>query len=93
MEKLKKQPNFYVREREVKPAYYLNQPIILLVFKKVYFIANKLDLSIPSFCVYLLKEFDDMFPVKIHNGLPPIRGIEHQIDLVLDTLNPNWSAY
>jgi hypothetical protein len=25
----------------------------------------------------LMKEFDDIFPEDILNGLPPIRGIEH----------------
>jgi hypothetical protein len=27
--------------------------------------------------VSLMKEFDDIFPEDILNGLPPIRGIEH----------------
>ncbi|XP_057999315.1 uncharacterized protein LOC131178374 [Hevea brasiliensis] len=30
-----------------------------------------------------LREFEDVFPEEIPNGLPPIRGIEHQIDFVL----------
>eukprot|EP00257_Ricinus_communis_P016000 XP_015574040.1 uncharacterized protein LOC107261174 [Ricinus communis] len=29
-----------------------------------------------------IKEFEDLFPDEIPNGLPPIRGIEHQIDFV-----------
>ncbi|KAJ9185016.1 hypothetical protein P3X46_004694 [Hevea brasiliensis] len=31
------------------------------------------------------KEFEDVFPEEIPNGLPPIRGIEHQIDFVLES--------
>ncbi|RDX72593.1 hypothetical protein CR513_47897, partial [Mucuna pruriens] len=31
----------------------------------------------------MLEEFKDIFPKKIPRGLPPIRGIEHQIDFVL----------
>ncbi|KAJ9159662.1 hypothetical protein P3X46_025149 [Hevea brasiliensis] len=28
------------------------------------------------------REFEDVFPEEIPNGLPPVRGIEHQIDFV-----------
>jgi hypothetical protein len=30
----------------------------------------------------LLKEFVDVFPAELPERLPPIQGIEHQIDLV-----------
>ncbi|XP_071923174.1 uncharacterized protein [Coffea arabica] len=33
-------------------------------------------------------EYEDVFPDEIPNGLPPIKGIEHQIDLVPGTLLP-----
>ncbi|XP_071902666.1 uncharacterized protein [Coffea arabica] len=39
------------------------------------------------------KDYDDVFPDGIPNGLPPIRGIEHQIDLVPDASLPNRPAY
>ncbi|WVZ13820.1 hypothetical protein V8G54_011386 [Vigna mungo] len=41
----------------------------------------------------LLKEFDDLFPKEIPIGLPPIRGIEHQIDFIPGTTLPNRPAY
>jgi hypothetical protein len=34
-----------------------------------------------------------MFLEEISSGLPLIRGIEHQIDLVLGVMIPNRSAY
>ena len=34
-----------------------------------------------------------MFPEKISDGLPLIRGIEHQINLVLGVPLPNKAAY
>ena len=34
-----------------------------------------------------------MFPEKVSSGLPPIRGIEHQIDLVPGAVIPNHPAY
>jgi hypothetical protein len=52
------------------------------VYKEAYFNINNLDSAIPSMVVSLLQEFDDVFLEDIPNGLPPLRGIEHQIDLV-----------
>ncbi|KAH9780675.1 hypothetical protein KPL71_008169 [Citrus sinensis] len=39
------------------------------------------------------KDFDDVFSNEVPNGLPPIRGIEHQIDLVPEATIPNRPAY
>ena len=51
--------------------------MILLVYKKAYYNTNDLDHIIPSVAIYLLHEFDNLFPDDIHSGLPPLRGIEH----------------
>jgi hypothetical protein len=32
--------------------------------------------------VPLLQEFNDVFPDDIPSGLPPLRGVEHQIDFI-----------
>uniref|UniRef100_A0A2N9GB05 Reverse transcriptase RNase H-like domain-containing protein n=1 Tax=Fagus sylvatica TaxID=28930 RepID=A0A2N9GB05_FAGSY len=38
-------------------------------------------------------EFEDVFPEEMPNELPPIRGIEHQIDFVPGATIPNRPAY
>nr|XP_015629537.1 uncharacterized protein LOC107280299 [Oryza sativa Japonica Group] len=39
------------------------------------------------------KEYEDVFPAEIPPGLPPMRGIEHQIDLIPGASLPNRAAY
>ncbi|PKI60623.1 hypothetical protein CRG98_018973, partial [Punica granatum] len=39
------------------------------------------------------QEYEDVFPEETPHGLPPIRGIEHQIDFVPDVTIPNRPAY
>ena len=41
----------------------------------------------------LIKEFEDVFPDELPKGLPPLRGIEHQIDLIPGAPLPNKPAY
>ena len=41
----------------------------------------------------LLKEFSYVFPHELPEGLPPVRGIEHQIDLILGSQIPNKPVY
>ena len=43
--------------------------------------------------ISLLQEFEDMFPEEIPDGLPPIRGIEHQINLIPGSPLPNKAPY
>ena len=63
------------------------------MYKEVCFNTNELDESLPSVIVSLLQEYEDVFPNDVPNGLPPIRGIEHQIDFVLGATITNRQAY
>ena len=85
--------NFYARESEVKKALFLNKPMIVHLYKEALFNTNKLNTSLPSFIVSLLHEFEDVFPEEISKGLPPIQGIEHQIDFVHGATISNRLAY
>ena len=54
MEKLKKQPKFYARDGEVRIAYFINKPLILLVYNETYFNTNDLDHIMSSVAISLL---------------------------------------
>jgi len=41
----------------------------------------------------LLQDYKDVSSEEIPTGLPPIRGIEHQIDLIPGASFPNRAAY
>ena len=41
----------------------------------------------------VLQDFDDVFSEEVPAGLPPLRGIEHQIDLIPGATLPNRAPY
>ena len=41
----------------------------------------------------VLQEYGDVFPEEVPAGLPPLRGIEHQIDLIPGATLPNRAPY
>ncbi|XP_050290025.1 uncharacterized protein LOC126728205 [Quercus robur] len=91
--KTKKQWSFYAKASDVKNVFYTNQPIFVLLYKEACFNTNELDESLPSVVASLLQEYEDVFPNDVPSGLPPIRGIEHQIDFVPGATIPNRPVY
>ena len=57
-------------------------PFFVLLHTEVLFSTNDLPSSLPHVVLDLLQDFEDVFPDVVPTGLPPIRGIEHQIDFV-----------
>ena len=49
--KTKKQWSFYAKARDVKNAFYTNQPIFVLLYKEACFNTNELNESLPSVVV------------------------------------------
>jgi hypothetical protein len=64
-----------------------------LVCTQTLFSLNNIASSIPPIATNLLQEYEDIFPSEIPPGLPPMRRIEHQIDLIPGATLPNRAAY
>jgi hypothetical protein len=64
-----------------------------LVCRQVLFSLENITTPLPHAITNLLQKFKDVFPDEIPPGLPPLRGIEHQIDLIPGASLPNRAAY
>ena len=80
-----------MREKEVKRVLLARQPIYLLMSHD--HCLSSIASSFPLDVEELLKKFGDIFPKDPPHGLPPLRGIEHQIDLMTGVSIPNRSTY
>ncbi|WVZ58137.1 hypothetical protein U9M48_008440 [Paspalum notatum var. saurae] len=63
------------------------------IYKDALFSLEDMRHTLPPAVTNLLQEYADVFPAEIPLGLPPIRGIEHQIDLIPGASLPNRAAY
>jgi hypothetical protein len=64
-----------------------------LVCRQVLFSLEDITTPLPRAITNLLQEFKDVFPAEIPLELPPLRGIEHQIDLIPGASLPNRATY
>jgi hypothetical protein len=64
-----------------------------LVCRQVLFSLKDITTPLPRAITNLLQEFKNVFSAEIPPGLPPLRGIEHQIDLIPDASLPNRATY
>ncbi|KAG7548172.1 Zinc finger CCHC-type [Arabidopsis suecica] len=69
------------------------KPNLLFVFKENLLNLTVLEPDLPSSIKFLLQDYKDVFPEENPEGLPPIRGIEHQIDFIPGASLPNKPAY
>ena len=64
--------------------------IVYFLFAKE---VHKIQTDSPPELTELLQEFQDVFPLDLPEGLPPVRGIEHQIDFIPGAQIPNKPTY
>ncbi|XP_074305665.1 uncharacterized protein LOC141640886 [Silene latifolia] len=66
------------------------QPVLFLLSRETNTEWNK---DVPAEVQPLVKKYKEVFPAELPSGLPPLRGIEHHIDLVPGSVLPNRPAY
>ena len=81
------------RKGDLKELSEPNVMFFVLLYKDTLLSTNNLPSTLPSVIFDVLQEYEDVFPDEVPPGLPPKRGIEHQIDLVTGASLPNRAAY
>ena len=71
------------RKGDLKELSETNAMFFVLLYKENFLSTNYLSSTLPSVVFNVLQEYEDVFPDEVPPGLPPKRGIEHQIDLFL----------
>jgi hypothetical protein len=71
----------------------IDAPFHALVCRKVLFLLDDITTPLPRSITNLLQEFKYVFLAKIPSGLPPLRGIEHQMDLIPEATLPTHATY
>jgi hypothetical protein len=65
---------------------------VVLMYKGEVLVSNDMQPVSPGVST-ILQEFDHVFPEEVPAGLPPLQGIEHQIDLIPGASLPNRVPY
>jgi hypothetical protein len=64
-----------------------------LICKGALISLHDMQQSLPPIVANILQEYADVFPSDVPVGLPPLQGIEHQIDFITGASLPNRAPY
>ncbi|KAK7376004.1 hypothetical protein VNO78_35080 [Psophocarpus tetragonolobus] len=93
IETLEEKHTCLAKKEEVKRLLCARQPLYLLYCTSQFLHANQFEnFELPSCVKPLLQNFQNVFPESVPSGLPPLRGIEHHIDLIPGASLPNRPA-
>jgi hypothetical protein len=81
------------RKGDLKELSEPNAMFFVLLYKETFLSTNDLSSTLASVVFNVLQEYEDVIPDKVPPGLPPKRGIGHQIDLVPGASLPNRAFY
>jgi hypothetical protein len=81
------------RKGDLKELSEPNAMFFVLLYRDTILSTNNLPSTLPSIVFDALQENEDVFPDEVPPGLPPKRGIKHQINLVFGASLPNRAAY
>ncbi|XP_024009086.1 uncharacterized protein LOC112084149 [Eutrema salsugineum] len=84
--------NLYLSSSDICKTMSSNGTVLLMIFKEC-LSTGMSNSELPPEVQAILNKFRDVFPKEIHPGLPPLRRIEHQIDLVPGSALLNKPVY
>ena len=84
--------NLFISSSKVIKSLRQETQVLLMIFKEGCFAGFEAP-DCPAEMQVLMDRYKDVFPEEIPAGLPPLRGIEHQIDFVPGAPLPNRAAY
>ncbi|KAL4363612.1 hypothetical protein GQ457_04G017480 [Hibiscus cannabinus] len=88
-----KRMNVFAKGKDIRVCLMTKGSLLVLMYKETLLNTNELNPNLPSSIVSLLQDYEDLFHEDTPSGLPPIRGIEHQIDFIPGATIPNRPAY
>ncbi|XP_049373468.1 uncharacterized protein LOC125838463 [Solanum verrucosum] len=75
--------------KEIREKVDAKGSLILITHRDHVLLTNQFHSSLPHSISFLLQDYDDVFLKGLPSGLPPLWGIEHQIDFMSGSLWPN----
>ena len=73
-------------ESEVKRAFFVDCPMIFLVYKEFYLNLEETNQFLPNLAVFYLQEFEDVFPKKMPMSCHPLEALSIRLILCPELL-------